>query len=352
MIPHNKPTPGKEEAAAAARVLRSRWVAQGFEVKKFEDAVCRYLGLPAGHAVAASSGTASLYLTLTALNVRKGSEVIIPSYVCSAVLNAVNMTGATPVLADIEPDTLNISFADVKKKINPTTAAIVVTHTFGMPADVPPFMELGVLVIEDCAQAIGASVGGRSVGITGTVAIFSFYATKMITTGYGGMVASKDEALIERVRDYREFDGRQTYEPRFNFQMSDINAAIGLAQLKKLPAFLKKRAAAAKVYAAVVPADSLWPEQGNKTAKPNLYRILVRTERAKELKEFLGKKGVSTIIPIEQFELLHRYLHEDPEQFPESEAAAENLLSLPAYPSLSPAELRKISAALREFFGV
>lgn len=351
MIPHNKPTIGKEETAAVARVLKSGWIAEGKKVEEFENAVCKYIGVPAGSAVAVSSGTAALYLALIALDIKKGKEVIVPTYVCSAVLNAVIMAGAKPVIVDIEGEDLNISLSEIKKKINKKTGAIVAVHTFGMPADVKRLITLGIPVIEDCAQAIGARIHGKSVGTFGTIVTFSFYASKMLTSGNGGMVVSRNKQLIKRLLDYREFDGRRDYKPRFNFQMSDVQAALGLVQLKRLPSFLKRRAQIAEIYRKALSKTPMWPARGGKQ-QPNFYRILLRTPHAANLKKFLDTKGIKTIIPIERFELLHRYLKENPKHFPVSERIAKETLSLPTYPSLSNAEVRKIIAAIRAYLKI
>ena len=347
MIPHNKPTLGSEEEAAAAAVIVSGWIAEGKRVEEFEDALCRYQGVPAGRAAAVSSGTAALYLALRSLHVQQ-KGVIVPTYVCSAVLNAIHMAGARPVLADIDPDDLNISLVEAKKKIDADTGAIIVTHTFGMPAHIDGLIDLGIPVIEDCAQALGACINGEPVGRRGSIATFSSYASKMITTGYGGMVVSSDKKLVDSIRDYRAFDGRETYEPRFNFHLSDINAAIGSVQLGKLDGFLHRRREIAERYASRLPVLDLWPHADD-SRNPNFYRIILRTPSAQELKAHLAEKGVSTIVPIERFELLHRYLGQDPSAFPVAEAATDTTLSLPAYPSLTDAEVDSIAAVVSEF---
>ena len=350
MIRHNKPTIGAKEVAATAKVLRSGWLAQGERVAEFEDALCTYVGVPKGHAAAVSNGSAALFLALHALRLKKGAEVIIPTYVCSAVLNAVHMAGATPVLVDIHPDDLNLSLEEVKKKVTRRTGAIVVTHTYGRPVDVTPFLALKVPIVEDCAAALGSRVRGHSVGRQGSIAAFSFYATKMITTGYGGMVVSSDKKLIDRVKNYREFDGQRTYEPRFNFHMSDVEAAIGLEQLRRLPAFLKQRKKIASRYRTALQGKvELWPEVGG-DIEPNFYRMLVRVPRAVSLMKFLATKEITTIIPLEKFELLHRYTHQDPKLFPVSEEMSTSLLSLPAYPSLTTKEIDQVCRALQDYF--
>lgn len=347
---HNKPTIGKEEIRAVEKVLKSGWIAEGKEVKEFEDEFCKYLGWKPGHAVAFSSGTAALYLALISLGVGPGDKIIIPTYVCSAVLNAIYLARAKPILVDINPDDFNISFKEVKKKINSRTKAIIVPHIFGMPADVDKFLMLGVPIIEDCAQAIGAKLEEKHLGTFGKAAIFSFYASKVLTTGYGGMIFSKDKNFIERVKDYREFDCRKEYKPRFNFQMSDFQAAMGKVQLKKLSLFLKKRKRIANEYYNVLSLDKVWPPKNIKNKEPNFFRFLIRTDEPPKMKRFLEKKGIKTIIPIETYEVLHRYLGKNPKDFPVGENVAKTTLSLPIYPSLSASEIKIIKESIKKYF--
>ena len=348
MIPHNKPTFGEEEILAVKQVLESGWIAEGKEVKEFEDELCRYLGQKPGHAVIFSSGTAALYVALISLGVKDGDEVITSTYVCSAVLNAIYLAKAKPVLVDVNPDDFNISLTETKKKLTRKTKAIIVPHIFGMPADVNKFVKLDIPIIEDCAQIIGAKLNGRHLGTFGKAGIFSFYASKMLTTGYGGAVFSKDKNFIKKVKDYREFDCRREYKPRFNFQVSDFQATMGRIQLKKLPDFLKKRNETAKIYYKIISPEQAWPPRDIKNKEPNYFRFLIRTERPDKIKKFMEKRGIKTIIPIETYELLHRYLGQNPNNFPISENVAKTTLSLPIYPSLTSLEIKRIKSVLKE----
>lgn len=352
MIFHSKPSIGKEEIQAVQKVLESGWVVEGKEVQKFEDSVCKYLGWKSGYAVALSSGTAALYVTLISLGIKNGDEVIIPTYVCSAVLNAVNLTGAKPILVDSNPDDFNISFERTKENINTRTKAIIIPHTFGMPADVDRFVKLNIPIIEDCAQSIGSKLHGKHLGVFGKAAIFSFYASKMLTTGYGGMIFSKDRRFIEKVRDYREFDCRKTYKPRFNFQMSDFQAALGSVQLKKLSLFLKKRKSIAREYYKAFPSNIVWPQSKVKQKETNFFRFLIRVKNPNKIKKILEKKGVQTIIPIQTHELLHRYLSKSPSSFPVAEEIAKTTLSLPIYPTLTSVEVKHIISSVKSILSL
>jgi perosamine synthetase len=346
MIFHNKPTINGKEIKAVEKALKSGWIVEGKEVKKFEDEFCRYLDYKPGYAVALSSGTASLYAALISLDTQEGDEIIIPTYVCSALLNAIYLARAKPILVDINPDDFNISFTETKKKITSKTKAIIVPHIFGVPADIDKFITLNIPIIEDCAQAIGAEINGKKVGTFGKVAIFSFYASKILTTGYGGMLFSKDKNLIKKVRDYREFDCPRKYKPRFNFQMSDFQAVIGRVQLEKLQSFLDKRKRIALEYYRFLPEEKTWPPKNMGSRKPIFHRFLIRTNQPKILKKFMDKRGIKTIIPIESYELLHRYLGQNPQNFRISEKIAKTTLSLPIYPSLSDLEIKKIKSVL------
>src|SRR5581483_4123677 len=231
LIPHNRPLITDADIAAVSGTLASGWIAQGPQTRAFEEEVCAFLGLE-GDAVAVSSGTTALHLALLALGVGPEDAVILPTYVCSAVLNAVCHAGAAPVLADVSPNDFNLDPAHVHALLTARTKAIIAPHTYGFPADIGALRALGVPVVEDCAQAIGAAVAGRKAGTLGDIAIFSFYATKLMTTGQGGMVVGP-RTLMETVRDLRDFDCRPTYRVRYNYQMTDFQAALGRSQLAR-----------------------------------------------------------------------------------------------------------------------
>jgi perosamine synthetase len=332
-IPHNRPTLGPEEQRAAQRVVASGWLAQGPEVDAFENEMCAHLGLPRGHAVATSSGTAALFLALWALDAR-GTRVACPVYACSALTNAIALAGATPVLIDNERDRPNVDIAATAR----TDAAIaIVPHMFGIPSEVAKLD--GMRVIEDCAQALGALVRRVPVGITGTVGIFSFYATKVITAGgQGGMLVSRDRGIVDAVRDFREFDCRDDRKPRFNFRMTDLQAAIGRTQLAKLPSFLARRNAILSTYR----NENLELLDANGDTTPVHYRAVVRSAHPLRLIERLAQRGVTAIVPVEERELLG-----PAEQFPRATEFANSTVSLPIFPSLSDDDVRHIVSSLR-----
>jgi len=336
MIPHSRPTLGEEEVLAVAEVLRYGHIVQGSEVHRFEAELAGQVD--AANAVAVSSGTAALHLALVALGVGEGDEVIIPSFVCAALLNAVRHVRATPVLADINPDTFNIDVRDVEHRLTPRTKAIIVPHLFGLPAGIRQIIALGVPVIEDCAQSLGSLLAGAPTGSFGLLSVFSFYATKVICTGEGGMVASRDAGLLERIRDLRDYDEKEDDRTRYNYKLTDLQAAMGRVQLRKLPDFIARRQAIAARY------DNLLMERGiprpasppNREAIP--YRYVVRMERLEEFLAAGREAGIGYRRPV--FKPLHRMLGRT--GYPQTEAAFSTALSIPLYPSLSDAEVKII----------
>ncbi|MGD9045110.1 MAG: DegT/DnrJ/EryC1/StrS family aminotransferase, partial [Desulfobacterales bacterium] len=245
-IPHSRPTLGEEEAQAVAVVIESGNIAEGEVVQRFENAFAEKLEVK--HAVATSSGTAALHLVLLAMGIGPDDEVIIPSYVCTALLHAVQYVRARPILAEIDPVTYNIDPDDVQKRITPRTKAIIVPHMFGLAADLDKLLKLDVPIIEDCAQAVGGTYHKKRLGTFADAAIFSFYATKMMATGEGGMVTASSTELIERIRDLKTYDEKEADRVRYNYKMTDVQAALGEVQLGRLDVFMDQRKSIADQY--------------------------------------------------------------------------------------------------------
>jgi perosamine synthetase len=337
MIPHNKPSLGSEEQQAAIRVLNSGWIAQGKEVELFENEFCRYLNIDDGHAVCLSSGTAALFLALWALNA-KNKIVGIPVYACSSLHHAIALAGAEEKLFDVSADSPNLNIDIVNKE---NIDIVIVPHIFGLPVNISKLRK-NILVIEDCAQSLGAFVNNVPTGLIGNISIFSFYATKIITSGgQGGMVVSKDKELIDSIRDYREFDCRDDKRNRFNFQLTDLQAAIGRVQLKKLNSFLKKREDLFNLYkfSGLTLLDIPSTELG--IMKPIRYRAVLKTSNPCSLKDKLNNYNIKSIIPINTWELLG---NED--YFPNAGKLTKTTLSLPLYPDLQEEDVKKISALI------
>jgi perosamine synthetase len=249
----SRPSLGDEEYAAVDAILRSGMLAAGPKVTEFEDAFAEFVGVE--HAVAVGSGTAALHVGLLAAGIGPGDEVIVPSFTFAATANAVAMTGATAVFIDIDPDTYNITADLVRDAITPNTKGVMPVHLYGLSAPVDDLKELcdanGLMMFEDAAQAHGAQWKETSAGSTGTFGAFSFYPTKNMTTGEGGMITTNDADLAERARWIRNQGMSQRYTHEvvgINERMTSIEAAIGLVQLGKLPGFTQGRRINAAFY--------------------------------------------------------------------------------------------------------
>ena len=256
MIPIAKPLISDEEKQAVMEVLNSGMIAAGPKTQEFEEKFADFVKTK--YAITTSSGTTALHLGLLCLGVKKDDEVILPSFTFIATANTILFCDAKPVFCDIDPLTFNISPEKIEGLITPKTKAIMPVHLYGQPADMKPIQEIAdkhrLKIIGDAAQAHGAKYNGKKIGGFGDLECFSFYPTKNMTTGEGGIITSNDKELIDRANSIRNH-GREktnlTYahgRVGYNYRMTDINAAIGLEQLKKLPEFNKKRKINAKYY--------------------------------------------------------------------------------------------------------
>jgi dTDP-4-amino-4,6-dideoxygalactose transaminase len=341
VIEHSKPSISDDDVERVARVVRSGKLVQGTEVAAFERDLAGRLGVEDVAAVA--SGSAALELALAALDVGAGDEVLIPTYVCDALHHAVRRVGATPILVDADPWTQSLSAKDALVRRTRRTRAVIVPHAFGIAADVEPFRALDVPIIEDCAQALGAELpDGRPVGAGGTLSVCSFYATKMIAAGEGGAVAGP-AALVARVRDARQYDGRATLAPRGNAKLTDIAAALGRGQLTRLETFVARRRALASRYRellAGVPAR-LPLEHGSRHV---YHRFVLGLERDPAvIAQALATHGIVARRPV--FRPAHHALGLD--GFPEADRLWTESLSIPCYPALTDAEVERVARAVR-----
>jgi perosamine synthetase len=353
MIPHSRPSIEDSDIRAAADVLRSGRLAQGPLVEQFERRMAGFFGLAGG--VAVNSGTSALEVALRVLGIGPGDEVILPSYVCAAPWLAVQRVGATAQLVDIEPETYNIDPDAARRALGPKTRAIIVPHLFGLPADLTALERLGVPLIEDCAQTLGATVQERAVGSAGVLTVCSFYATKLLCTGEGGMVLSRDAALLERARALREYDEGVSLDPAAtNLKMTDLQAAIGCSQLERLPEFLLRRRSIADTYHDLLMAEDLERPCAISDRTHVYYRYVVRLPKTRgaaaatsALLLRLERKGAQCRRPV--FRPLHQYFGSDP--CPVSEDIHSRALSLPLYPSLQGTEVVQVAQILREELG-
>ncbi|MHB1738788.1 MAG: DegT/DnrJ/EryC1/StrS family aminotransferase [Actinomycetes bacterium] len=354
MIPAAHPLIGEEERAAVDRVLASGMIAQGPEVAAFEE---EFSALVAGrHCVAVNSGTSALHLGLLAAGIGPGDEVVVPSFTFAATANSVALAGATPVFADIEIDHFCLDPQAVAAAITPRTAAIMPVHLYGHPAAMDALRALAerhqLAIIEDAAQAHAASLGGTPVGAFGTVAAFSFYPTKNMTTGEGGMIVTPDAEVARRARLLRNQGMERRYANElvgFNARMTDMNAAIGRVQLRKLPGWTKARQENAGYLDAHLTGVVVPPVAPGAVHVYHQYTIRIpgSGEHRDAVAARLADAGVGSGVyyPIPNHRLPSFVDAHGQVQLPVTEQAAREVLSLPVHPSLSEADLATIATA-------
>ncbi|MCG8637446.1 MAG: DegT/DnrJ/EryC1/StrS family aminotransferase [Desulfobacterales bacterium] len=347
MIYHNQPCLGAAESLAVADILNSGRIATGDTVREFESRFAGFVGRRFGLAV--NSGSTAILLALKALGVGRKDEVILPTYVCSAVLNGIRALGGLPRLVDVAENSVNIDMERVERKITRRTRCVILPHMYGVPAPVDPQSPLGIPVIEDCAQCFGMRYRGRGIGTFGDISVFSFYATKLMTTGQGGMLLTDDASVYDFLRDITDYDCRSEYRVRYNVSMTDFQAAMGLAQLNRVERFFEKRKRIADFYRSVL-------ESADRTdlltfdAKERIcYRFVLDTDAPDRWIRFFEQRGITLINPLERYELLHRYLGMEPAGFPNSEGIVDRTVSLPLYPSLDQESLEYIGKTIKAY---
>ena len=360
MIPIAKPMIGSEEINAVAETMKSGGLAQGLRVQAFEARFADYIGV--SHAVATSSGTAGLHVALLAHGIGAGDEVVTTPFSFIATANAVLFTGARPVFADIGED-YNIDSEKILQAITPKTKAVLPVHLYGCPAGMKTIQEIAedhhFVIIEDACQAHGATYDGRKVGSFGT-GVFSFYPTKNMTTGEGGMITTDDPEIAKRARMLRDHGSSRRYVHEmlgYNLRMTDMAAAIGLVQLTKLDRFNATRRRNAEYL-----TGELKGIRGLTTPDDvpghvfHQYTVRVAGGRddgvRDDLVAYLGEKGIGTgiyyPIPIHKQPLYQKLGFE--ESLPVSERFAGEVLSLPVHPAVSEADLDYIIKTIKEYF--
>ena len=348
------PAISAEEIKAVERVLRSGMLAQGENVRQFEEQFASYVGTR--HAVAVNSGTAALHVALLVCGIGKGDEVITTPFTFIATANAIVFCGAKPVFADVEEDTFNINPDLIEARISPRTKAIIPVHLYGQPCDMHSIMEIcrrhDLALIEDACQAVGGECEGRKVGSFG-IGCFSFYPTKNITTGEGGMITTNDTDSFERARMIRTHGQKERYVHEmlgYNYRMTDMAAAIGICQLAKLDYFnntrIKNAAYLTKALKAI--KGIITPSvRDNLRHVFHQYTIRVLSEfgtTRDALKEKLAEAGIATGIyypmPIHKQPVYRSMGYRD--NLPISEKFASEVLSLPVHPGLTREDLDRI----------
>ncbi|MDH6123084.1 dTDP-4-amino-4,6-dideoxygalactose transaminase [Kitasatospora sp. GP82] len=367
-IPVMIPWLGEEEAQAAAEAVRSGWVAQGPRVAEFERAFAEHLGVP--HAVAVSSCTTALHLALVGAGVGPGDEVVVPSLSFIATANAVTYVGATPVFADVDPGTGNLTAETVAPLLTDRTKAVIAVDQGGVPVDLDAIEALarprGLTVIEDAACAAGSVLRGRPAGSGAEIAAYSFHPRKLLTTGEGGMVTCQDGELAARLRRLREHGMSvsaadrhagggaavlETYdEIGFNYRMTDIQAAIGLVQLRKLPELVQRRRELADRYRELLGplGKSLVADPAHGTGNYQSCWLLLpggTSDRA-EVLERLAAAGVSARRGIMAAHLEAPYKGTERVPLPATELLTRRSLILPLFHSLTEEQQDRVVAAL------
>jgi perosamine synthetase len=372
-IPLSAPDITEAEIAAVTAVLRTPQLSLGPELANFESAFANYHSVP--HAIAVSSGTAGLHMALLTLGIKEGDEVIVPSFAFIAVANAVLNVRATPVFADIDPVTLNLTSSTVEPVITPRTRAILVVHTFGIPADMLALRDLAVrhnlVIIEDACEAIGAELHQRRVGSFGDLAVFGFYPNKQITTGEGGAVLAHTQAHANRLRSLRN-QGRNPGPPAtdeislaldwlnhpdigFNYRLSDIACALGRVQLSRIDEILTLRRSAAERYHALladIPSLELPPLEMSDSAI-SWFVFVVRLPQASDrdrIRAFLAQLGIATAPYFAPIHLQPAWCERlsSPQHLPVTESIGSRALALPFFTRITPSQQEQVASTLRK----
>lgn len=379
-LPFHLPDIGEEEVQSVVEILRSGWLTTGSKTKQFETEFSGKIG--ATHAVAVNSCTAALHLALEAIGIAAGDEIILPTMTFAATAEVVNYCRAKPVLVDCLSDTLNINVDLLEKAITPRTKAIIPVHYAGQPCEMDRIMEIakhyGLKVIEDAAHALPTRFRGRMVGTIGDITCFSFYATKTITTGEGGMATTENAEWADRMRILslhgisREAvnryspEGKWYYEicyPGFKYNLTDVASAIGIPQLRKCDRFGEIRRRYATLYNEAfkqIPEIKIPYVAEDIEHAWHLYVIQLELEQLRigrnEIIELLKKYGIGTSVHFIPLHLHPYYKHTygfSPDDFPVASQVFERIISLPIYPKMTEADVQRVidvvSALIREY---
>lgn len=362
----HRPSVGPEELAAVARVFETRWLGMGEATSRFEARLRERLGVP--HVLGVATGTAALHLALEAIGAPPGHEAIVPSLTFVATVQAVVAAGLRPVFCEVRPDTLTLDVEDAKRLVTPRTAAIVPVHYGGVSCDMPALIDLarrrGVRLVEDAAHAFGSTDEGWPVGTRGDIGCFSFDPIKNITCGEGGAVATRDEALALRVRRRRNLGidrdgwtrqrgggGYEVSGPGYRYHLSNVNAAIGLAQLERADEFRARRQAVVHAYdAALAGLEGLTPvTRPAAEVFPFTYVVRVAGGRRDALLAHLRARGIDAAI-----EYIPNHLQPAFAAFrrpmPATVQIFEEILSLPLHAELTASEVARVVDAVHAFF--
>jgi len=341
-----KPDVGEDELALVREVLESGQLTMGPKVDEFESLLAGVAGT--SHAVAVSSGTAALHVAVLALGIGPGDEVLVPAYTFPATANVVALVGATPVLVDVDPVTMNIDPADAARRVTARTKAVLAVHLFGRPARLEELPDLPV--IEDAAGALGARRGERPCGSLGSLACFSFHPRKIVTTGEGGAVTTDDPELAERARRLRHhgWTPSDAYvdlpAPAFNYRLSDVLCAIGIPQLQRFDELYAAYDRVARGYSERLAGLDVVVPSTDPGDRHGWQAYVLQVDRRDEVMAALRAAGVQCQIGTYALHRLSAY--RDQGSFPGADAAFERALALPLHARLTDAELDRVAAEL------
>lgn len=371
-LPFSVPSMGEDEIAAVAEVLRSGWITTGPKCQQLESAFSQYVG--AKHAIAVSSATGGMHVTLMALGIGAGDEVITPSQTWVSTLNVITLLGAEPVMIDVDRDTLMVQPAEVEAAITPKTKAIIPVHYAGAPADLTALREIAtrhnIPLIEDAAHAVGTRFGDHMVGAQGT-AIFSFHAIKNMTCAEGGMVVTDDDELADKVRCFKfhglavdAFDrqalGRkpqaEVVAPGYKYNLADINAAIALVQLEKLPAMNARRQQLVARYLQALQGSPLLPLKVPAYPHQHAWHLfMVRVDESlcgidrNTMMEKLKEHGIGTGLHFRAAHTQKYYREKYPDlSLPNTEWNSASLMTLPLFPDMQDSDVDRVVKALSD----
>ncbi|MCE9949426.1 UDP-4-amino-4-deoxy-L-arabinose aminotransferase [Hafnia paralvei] len=371
-LPFSVPSMGEDEIAAVAEVLRSGWITTGPKCQQLESAFSQYVG--AKHAIAVSSATGGMHVTLMALGIGAGDEVITPSQTWVSTLNVITLLGAEPVMIDVDRDTLMVQPAEIEAAITPKTKAIIPVHYAGAPADLTTLREIAarhnIPLIEDAAHAVGTRFGDHMVGAQGT-AIFSFHAIKNMTCAEGGMVVTDDDELADKVRCFKfhglavdAFDrqalGRkpqaEVVAPGYKYNLADINAAIALVQLEKLPAMNARRQQLVARYLQALQGSPLLPLKVPAYPHQHAWHLfMVRVDESlcgidrNTMMEKLKEHGIGTGLHFRAAHTQKYYREKYPDlSLPNTEWNSASLMTLPLFPDMQDSDVDRVVKALSD----